>query len=141
MTGLAPAWISLGGVVVGALLAALFALQREKLARRQQRQVQALYELQDSCLAHRQAWQDFAAVQACGVDQDVIRATERTAARLEVVLARVRSAQVRERALHWRTLVKPALLMDDRRPVSPEAENQAWLQVQEAVREQLGRLG
>ena len=139
-TGLVASLVGVGGVVLGALLAALFALHRERLARRQQNQVQALYELQDTCLAHRQAWQDFADAQAVDVPQALVRETDRTAQRLDVVQARIRSETVRHRAAQWRALAKPALLQDDRQPVSTQAEDQAWQAVQEAVRRELLRI-
>lgn len=138
--GLAGALVGVVGVVLGALLAALFALHRERLARRQQTQVTALYELQDACLAHRQAWEDFAEAQAVAVPQALVRQTDRTSQRLDVVEARLRSEAVREAAVRWRALAKPALLQDDRQPVSIEAENQAWLAVQAAVRRELLRI-
>lgn len=138
--GLAGALVGVAGVVLGALLAALFALHRERLARRQQTQVRALYELQEACLAHRQAWEDFAEAQAVAVPQSLVRQTDRTSQRLDVVEARLRSDAVREAAVLWRALAKPALLQDDRQPVSIEAENDAWLAVQAAVRRELLRI-
>lgn len=138
---LVPPLIGLFGVIVGALLAALFALHRERLARRQQRQVEALHELQDACLAHRQAWQAFADAQAVGVPAEVARETDRTGQRLDLLDARVLCPVVRERAATWRSLAKLALLQDDRRPVSVEAENNAWLDVHTAVAEELTWLG
>jgi hypothetical protein len=138
--GLLASLVGVVGVVLGALLAALFALHRERLARRQQTQVQALYELQEACLAHRQAWEDFAEAQAVAVPQSLIRQTDRTSQRLDLVEARLRSDDVRRRAQHWRRLAKPALLQDDRQPVSTEDENEAWLAVQSAVRSELLRL-
>lgn len=135
--GLLGSLVGVGGVVLGALLAALFALHRERLARRQQTQVVALYELQDACLAHRQAWQDFADAQAVAVPPALVRETDRTGQRLDVVSARIRSEAVRRAAGRWRELAKPALLQDDRQPVSTQTENQAWLDVQVAVRQEL----
>ena len=138
--GLLASLVGVGGVVLGALVAALFALHRERLARRQQTQVLALYELQDACLAHRQAWQDFADAQAVAVPQVLVRETDRTAQRLDVVQARIRSDAVCRTAARWRVLAKPALLQDDRQPVSTQAEDEAWQAVQDAVRRELLRI-
>lgn len=140
-TSLLPSFIGLAGVGVGALLAALFALRRERLARREQAQVQALHDLQEACLAHRQAWQAFADEQAVGVSSEVERETYRTAQRLDMLDARIRCPVVRRRVSDWRALAKHALLQDDRRPVSVEAEEAAWLDVHAAVAEDLSWLG
>lgn len=134
-----PALIGLGATVLGALLAALFALHRERLARREQAQVQALYDLQDSCLAYRQAWQDFEKVQAEQVPPEVLDAVVRAAQRLDIVETRIRCETVTARVTKWRSLAKLALLQDDKRPVSPDAEERAWLDIQEAAKRDLRR--
>lgn len=138
---LAPSLVSVVGVIGAALLAALFALRRERYGRRQQRQVEVLYELQEACLAHRQAWQDFAEMQAAGVPVAVVRAADRTGQRLDLVEARVRSDTALAAARAWRALAKGALLQDDRHPASTQDEEQAWQALNAAVRQALRDLG
>ncbi len=137
--GLEPALIGFFAAVLAALMAALFALHRERLARREQAQIGALYELQETCLAHRQAWQDFAKTQAEGVPEEVLEATVRTGQRLDLIQARIRCHALVDRVVAWRSLAKLALLQDDRRPVSTDEENRAWLDLQGAVKKDLRR--
>lgn len=139
-SSLGSALIGSFAVIVSALLAALFALHRERLARREQAQILALYELQDACLALRQAWQEFASAQSTGVTDELIRTVDHAGQRLDLVQVRIRCKTVVNRVVAWRRDAKPALLGDDVRRVSAEVENDAWLAVHEAVRVELRRL-
>jgi sirohydrochlorin ferrochelatase len=140
-SGWAPALIGLVGVLAGAFIAAVAATVRERVGRRDKTQQEALYALQDACLAHRQAYQALFAAQdelpSGGAFVTASREVDRTRQVLDVTEARVLCGMVLARMAAWRAVVAPAMLRDDVRDVSATEEDTAWKAVQASVREEL----
>lgn len=132
------------GVLLGALITAVASSRRERAGRREQAQREALYALQDACLAHRLAYQALADAGDVPPDDTAFRDAGaqvlRTRQALELTEARILCDQVNERVEAWRGVVKPALLRDDIRNVTRSEEDAAWLRVQRVVKEELSRL-
>lgn len=142
MTSPWPALIGFAGVIVGALLAAVTAAHRERLARRETSQREALHLLQESCLRYRRSLQRFATSQTAeGAEREQARAAVEEALQdLDLVEARILCDTVLDRVVTWRDLAKLALLHDDLAPVTATEENAAWLEVQTVVKQELRRL-
>lgn len=140
-TGWAPAVVGLIGVLAGAFVAAVAASYRERVGRREKAQQEALYALQDACLAHRQAFQELALAQEQPLPnqafRDASREVDRTRQVLDVTGARVLCQVVLDRSQAWRAVVKPAILRDDVRDISASEEDTAWRAVQTAVQQEL----
>lgn len=141
MTSSTPALIGLAGLLVGAALTAVFAAHRERVGRRDKAQQEALYALQDACLAHRQAHQALKVAQDAAPSGPAytvaLAEIERTGQVLDVTEARVLCDVVLERVSAWKRIVKPAILRDDKRNIAVTEEVLAWKAIQERVREEL----
>lgn len=138
----AVALLSLAGVLAGAVITAASATHRDRVARRETTQQEALYALQDACLAHRQAYTALFDAQDEGATafRTASREVDRTRQVLDLTQARVLCETVVERVAAWRGIVAPALLRDDVRDISASEEDAAWKAVQSAVRQELAWL-
>lgn len=137
---LTPAVIGMMGVLLGGFVTAVTAAFRERVGRRDQAQQEALYALQDACLANRRAYQALFAAQADSTSRSYQAAAgevDHTLQVLDLTEARVLCDQVLERVAAWRRVVKPALLRDDVRDVSAAEEDVAWKAIQVRVRQEL----
>lgn len=135
------ALLSLCGVLAGAFIAAVAAAHRERVGRRDKAQQEALYALQDACLAHRQAYQSLAVAQDEPQEPSAFSTAARDVTRtrqvLDVTEARVLCDVVLAKMAAWRAIVKPATLRDDVRDISATEENNAWLDFQQSVQQEL----
>ena len=123
------------GVVLGSIIAALFTAHRERVARREESQREALYELQEAALTLRRALEVY---DPDADDSDATEALDDAAGKLEMIKHRIICETVRDRVDDWAKVAQPYYTGDE--TVTFAQTVAAWSQLQVDIGIELRRL-
>ncbi len=128
-SGWPTALVGFVGVVVGSVLAALFAAHRDRVARRDEAQRVALYDTQEAALSLRVALESYGDSLTPSVE--ATRKVDQASGRLELLKYRLLCDVTRQRVDDWKALAERFYTGDE--AVTAWMEAEAWQRFQQAV--------
>lgn len=130
--------IGLAGVLLGSIIAALFTARRERVARREESQRKALYELQEAALTLRRALEGYDPDAHGAKTTEATEALDDAAGKLEMIKHRIICETVRDRVDDWAKVAQAYYLGDQ--SVTFAQTDAAWKQLQIDIGKELRRL-